>query len=284
MSNIIHISESGKVGTKSGQKSGQGKNNVLSSISDSEIRLLRSQAGWLSVNQFSQLSGQHERQIKRFCKAGKYVKQCRQIVRDGRRPYQVHFSALPAAGIREYQRIVANVQPMTSEQIEARNEAFRERSRVTDYNADRALKRNSVLKLYQAFIRSGKGKLLDRKAAFCERFNRGGFLELEEERAVIGSVHWKTLDVWQKKLNAADGDPYGLATKYGATRDITMVSMREGEALMEFHPGGNHQLCGFHRGGRRDAGQARQQNATGDEDLRHAGLRPDKFPVQQVNH
>ena len=40
---------------------------------------------------------------------------------------------------------------------------------------------------------------------------------------------------------------------------------------------------GFHRGGRRNAGQARQQNAAGDEAIRHAGLRPDQFPVQQIS-
>jgi len=238
MSTIIPISDGFGSQPKVGQKVGQTGKSWPNAISDKEISELRQQAGWLSVEQFSQISGIQKSTIKYRCLNGKYAKECRQIVRDGRRPYQIHFSALPADGIREYHRIVADVQPMTSEQIEARNEAFRERSRVTDYNADRALKRNSVLKLYQAFIRSGKGKLLDRKAAFCERFNRGGYLELEEERAVIGSVHWKTLDVWQKMLKAADGDPYGLATKYGAIRDIMMVSMREGEALMEFalHP------------------------------------------------
>ena len=238
MSNIIQLSDGFGSRPKVGQKVGQTGKSWPTAISDKEISELRQQAGWLSVEQFSQISGIQKSTIKYRCLNGKYAKNCRQINKDGRRPYQIHFSELPPASVRDYHRILADVQPMTSEQIEARNEAFRERSRVTDYNADRALKRNSVLKVYQAFIRTGKGRLLDRKAAFCERFNRGGFLELEEERAVIGSVHWKTLDVWQKMLKAAGGDPYGLATKYGATRDIMMVSMREGEALLEFalHP------------------------------------------------
>jgi putative transposase len=239
MSNIIHISQGSESRPKVTQKVTQTINSWATPISDKEIKELRVQAGWLSVEQFAQISRQKKNTIQYRCLNGKYAKQCRQIDKDGRRPYQIYFSELPADGIREYRRIVTNEQPKTAEEIEARNIAFRERSKVTDYNANRALKRNSVLKMYRQFIASGaKGKLLDRKAAFCERYNRGGFLELEVEREVIKSVSWKTLDVWQQELDKAEGDPYGLATKYGARRDIMMVSVRESEALMEFalHP------------------------------------------------
>lgn len=239
MSNIIHISQGSESQPKVGQKVSQIKKSWPIAISDFEIRKLRAQAGWLSVEQFSQISGVQKSTIKYRCLKGNYFKRIRQIDKDGRRPYQIYFSELPPDGIREYRRIVANVQPKTAEEIEARNIAFRERSKVTDYNADRALKRNSVLKMYRQFIaRCEHGRLLENKKAFCERFNRGGFLELDDEWKAIGNVTWKTLDLWQKELDKAEGDPYGLATKYGARRDIMMVSIRESEALMEFalHP------------------------------------------------
>jgi len=239
MSNIIHISQGSESHPKIAQKVTQTGNTWVKSISDSEINKLRIQEGWLSVEQFAQISRQKKNTIQYRCLKGNYFKRIRQIDKDGRRPYQIYFSELPPDGIREYRRIVTNEQPKTAEEIEARNIAFRERSKVTDYNADRALKRNSVLKMYRQFIgRCKYGRLLENKKAFCERFNQGRILELEDEWKAIGNVTWKTLDLWQKELDKAEGDPYGLATKYGARRDIMMVSIRESEALMEFalHP------------------------------------------------
>ena len=238
MRNIISISAGYDRCQKVTQKVTQTGKSWAISINAKEICELRENGGWLSVDQFTQITGIKKNTIQYRCLNGKYVKLCRQIDRDGRRPYQIHFTALPASGIREFQRIISGVQPMTQEQLLARDAAFIERSSVTDYNADRALKRNTVLKAYQAFIRAGKGRLLDRKNAFYERFNRGGFLEYEEEHSVIGHISFKTLDIWQKQLDKADGDPYALATKYGASKGVMMVSMRESEVLMEFalHP------------------------------------------------
>jgi len=239
MSKIIHLSDGLKSRDKLTTKVTTTKKNVATPLSDSEINALRAQSGWLSVKQFATLSGNIERNIQRDCKAGKYAKCCRQIELDGRRPYQLHFAALPPAAIMKYKRLVAGIGEKTAEELAERDRAFRERSAVTDYNADRALKRHVLLKEYQQWL-SGKqrGRLLERKASFCERYNRGGFLELEEVRQTISSVSWKTLDRWQQELDKAEGDPYGIATKYGKRRDVMMVSEREATVLTEFalHP------------------------------------------------
>ena len=137
MSNIIHISQGSESHPKIAQKVTQTGNTWVKSISDSEINKLRIQEGWLSVEQFAQISRQKKNTIQYRCLKGNYFKRIRQIDKDGRRPYQIYFSELPPDGIREYRRIVTNEQPKTAEEIEARNIAFRERSKVTDYNADR---------------------------------------------------------------------------------------------------------------------------------------------------
>lgn len=231
---IIPFIQPDEIGTMSGQNSGQTSKNVLISLNDKEISDLRRNGGWISVSRFAQFSGHHERMVKRYCKAKKYANLQKVDEADRRRPYLIHVTALKDEIRDQIVRKIRGEKPMTEDQILNRREAFLERGKAKSYNVEKALLRNSILKVYREFTNVGRGGLIDKKAAFCERYNRGGFLELTEEFKEIGQVHWKTLDRWQKALDEAEGDPWGLATKYGTSKGLYSVSMAEGDVLLKY--------------------------------------------------
>lgn len=231
---IIPFNPGEKVGQYSGNISGNVVFGCLITLNEQELGELRVNGGWLSVSQFAQWSGNPERTIKDRLKKQKYANLQRVDESDRRRPYQINFTALPDQAREAFVRQIRGIKPMTPEEIEERNRAFRARTATAGHNQKKAYTRHSILKLYRQFIAGDRGGLIDRKAAFCERYNRGGFLELEDERKAIASVSWKTLDRWQKDLDAAEGDPLGVAPKYGTSKGLVMVSMAEGEALLKY--------------------------------------------------
>ncbi len=235
---IIPFNQNDEIGPQSGHKSGHNSGNGPIVLNEQELEELRLNGGWLSVSQFAQWSGQAKRSIKRHCQEKKYANLQRIVEGNGRRPYQINFTALPDVVRAELLRQVRGEKPMTSEEIAARDERFKQRTAQRSYNTKIALNRNAIVKHYLRFIGSEPGPLLERKQRWVEWYRAGVFTELVEVKEVISEVSWKTIDVWKKMLDAGEGDPYAMAPKYGASRGRRSVSPVEADALVRWatHP------------------------------------------------
>jgi putative transposase len=211
------------------------QSNVQTALDEAEIADLRLNGGWLSLQKFATLSGLHERTLQRSCKRKKYADLQRIDTKDRRRPYQLHISVLPDQ-LRDV--VVSQVKDdrlYTEEDRRQKTEAFLERSETPAYNVRKAYVRNTILTCYREFLSgAGHGELLTRKHEFVDRFNRGWITDLLEERDAVGSVSWKTLDSWQKLLDAAEGDVWGLAPKYGSSLGKHSVSEVEAGVLLKY--------------------------------------------------
>ena len=238
MSNIIYISEAR---TKLGHEVGHNNNNVRAFISDYGIMEIRENGGHLSAKQMSELLSCSERQIRRHCDAGKYAN-CKQENGNGGKQWRIPLnSALPylKSDVREWLlKKLSGVPGQTDEDLQRRNEAFNKRSAVRSYNLEPAFQRNAIVKLYRAYIHTRKGSLIQKKTTFCELYERGAFLEMDDIRKEIPSVSWKTLDRWIEVLEDSDGDVYALATSYGKNRGKSSVPGWVADVLLRFalHP------------------------------------------------
>lgn len=203
-------------------------------LNEQELGELRLNGGWLTVSQFAQWSGNSDRTIQDRLKKKKYANLQRIDESDRRRPYQINFTALPDVARAEFIRQFRGEKPFTEEDRQRRKEAFEKRTATAAHNVSKAYVRNSILKHYRTFLAgSGRGDLLARKQEFCDRFNKGWITDLLEELEEVGSVSWKTLDRWQKMLDEAGGDSWGLAPKYGSSRGLYSVSEFEAKILLK---------------------------------------------------
>ena len=186
------------------------------------------------MSQFAQWSGNSERTVQDRLKKKKYANLQRVDESDRRRPYQINFTALPDVVRDSFLRQMQGETEFTEEDRARRSAAFQARTETPAHNVEKAYVRNSILKVYREFLcGAGRGELLARKQEFCDRFNRGWITELLEEREAVGSLSWKTLDTWQKMLDQAEGDSWGLAPKYGTSRGLVAVSEFEAQALLK---------------------------------------------------
>ncbi len=232
MNNIISFTDGSKSHPKVAQIIAQSVKHWASSISDKEINVLRSQDGWLSVEQFAQISGQKKNTIQYRCLNGKYAKQCRQIDKDGRRPYQIFFTELPPDGIERYRQLITDEKPKTALYLANRDAAFLQRSAVSISNQDKALNRYRVLSAYlDAIAGQEYGGLIERKNEFCRRYNDGLMFEFDDLRGEIKHLTAQTLDTWKKMVDAADGDTFALAPGYGKSRGKRSITKMEADIL-----------------------------------------------------
>ena len=230
---IIPFAPSGGIQPKISQQIGQSCENRPIELNEQEINDLRLNGGWLSVLRFSQLSAKPLSTVKDRCLKKKYANLQRVDESDRRRPYQIHITSLPEPVLGHVLRQLRGEKEVTEEDRARRDAAFQARTATAAHNVEKAYVRNSILKEYRAHLAgAGRGELLARKQEFCDRFNRGWITDLLEEREEVGSVSWKTLDRWQDQLDAAEGDSWGLAPKYGQSRGLYSVSEFEAQALL----------------------------------------------------
>jgi len=216
-------------------------NYALPVISDDEIKEIRANGGDLSARQMSYLSGRSWAQEKRKCSSGDYAN-CYKVKGNGgpqwRIPMQSALNGLKPDVREWFLSKISGVSSPSDDDLRRRDEAFNKRSAQRDYNLEPAFQRNAIVKLYLSFIHTGRGSIISRKQEFCDLFERGAFLEMEDIRREISSVHWKTIDRWITVLDAAGGDVYALATSYGKNRGKSSVPGWVADVLLRFalHP------------------------------------------------
>jgi len=241
MSKIISISDSLQGSAKVAHKVAHTGNDALPLLSDEDIKEIRENGGNLSARQMSYLSGRSWAQEKRRCSQGNYAN-CIQVKGNGGMQWRIPIkSVLPelSPAVREwFLGRISDVSRPSSEDLQRRDEEFNRRSAVRDYNLEPAFARNALVKLYLGFIHTREGRVLAKKQEFCELYERGAFLDMEDIRRDIPSVHWKTIDKWIEVLDAAGGDPYALATSYGKNRGKSSVPGWVADVLLRYalHP------------------------------------------------
>lgn len=244
MGTIIHFDGS-KGRTKVGHEVGHLSDDDRPLLSDEKISEIRGQGLKIDAQALSDLTGASVRHIRRRCAAGKYVN-ARQVLGNGGMQWRIPLDdVLPElrSDVREWLlRALGGREKPSAEDLAERDRRFIERGHQANYNVEAVGPRYAIIRHYRAFLQEEQGKLLDRKDRWMRFYESGGFAELERPRQHYDKVHWKTVDRWIKELEAAEGDTFGLATRYGKSRGKRSVTPVVADTMLRFAMNGNRLL------------------------------------------
>lgn len=138
-----------------------------------EINSFEHSDGWLTQAEGANLESIGLRAFQKRCKNGKY-KKIRRVKGNGGERIEVHADCLSPAAIERYARIRGLLVDPSAEDLEARNEAFKVRGEIANWQRDRACMRRVVVDAYVRYYGvSGYGSITERKADFCRLYNSG---------------------------------------------------------------------------------------------------------------
>lgn len=197
---------------------------------DNSLRdsVLSNQTAFVSVREAVNLLGISKVAFHKARKAGKFV--VRTVFKNGGEQFEVDVNSLPPAAIQKYLEVTGLVEKKTPEDLAFRDEQFRERSNIANWQRDKALRRYALLKEYLRYAGDDRGSMTARKAEFCRMYNRRLLDWPDEFYKSVPKISPSTMDSWSKTIREVQ-DPYALAPQNGAKRGSTKVSDREAEIL-----------------------------------------------------
>jgi len=185
---------------------------------------------WISVKEGGNLLGISDRAVKKNCKAGKYT--VKMVAGNGGQQYRILLSSLPPDVVKRYLQEKGFVHQPTAMETAIRDQEFRRRSEIANWQRDVAVRRHAIVKDYVTFVSgAATGSLLERKREFCRLYNDRLLSFPEEFYGSVKRISFQTVDRWIRSLDEADGDSFALAPQYGSSKGKTKVSDEEARLL-----------------------------------------------------
>lgn len=194
---------------KGGNQGGNSSHKVSTCDNRHNEKKLQDLSVWIGANEGGNLLGISVQAMRKRCKKAfkpeKYVKKqdgltVRQVRKNGGLQYEILLSSLPDFAQVEYWKAHHEQKQMTGIEIARRDEEFRRRGEIADWNKEVALLRHRVLKAYLRFVAEAPPKMtMVYKKRFCELFNEGVFEELQDTRRKVKRVSYQTLDIQRAK-------------------------------------------------------------------------------------
>lgn len=236
MNQVFSITQLHEARKKLGNKLGNKQSVFRARLNDEEIRVLRDNGGSLTTKILSELSGYTERQIRNYCKDGKYVNSF-QVRGNGGLQWRIPLEdAMRDLKPAVFEWLVGQLR-WNEEAISRVKEPVKSFDSMPEEAGEKARMRYEVVKLYESIISKAKhGEKLAMKEAFVMRFNGGEWMHLLD---AVGPVAWKTIDThWVPRLREAGGRPSSLAPRYHYSREgarrISTTALAKQLALEEY--------------------------------------------------